>query len=123
MRKYIPEEEAQIIVELSGSIFDFDSYEKVEEIMNAIPKEDYVLKPNREGGGSNFFGEQAYEKLISIKDNKEELQQYILMKKIKSTVLSNGFIANFNHKWVNKATSEVSTFGSFMYEGDAIKYN
>ena len=88
-----------------------------------MKEEPFVLKPNREGGGSNFFGEKAVEKFIEVKDDKKELQKYVLMKKIKSTILNNEFIANFASKWVDKATCEFSTFGSFMYKGSDVFYN
>lgn len=45
------------------------------------------------------------------------------MKKIKSQSFSNYFIADFQHKWIEKCTSELSTFGSFTYKGSKIIYN
>ena len=40
----------------------------------------FVLKPNCEGGGNNFFNEDVYHKLKEMKP--EERQKYILMEKI-----------------------------------------
>ena len=39
--------------------------------------EDYILKPNAEGGGNNYFGVDALNKLQSTK--KEEAKAYIVM--------------------------------------------
>ena len=94
------DEDAQLIYEVGGYIKDFDGDLNLEEILKNMKEEPFVLKPNREGGGSNFFGEKAVEKFIEVKDDKKELQKYVLMKKIKSTILSNEFIANFTSKWV-----------------------
>lgn len=47
-----------------------------------MKSENFVLKPNREGGGNNFFDQDAYNKILTLKDNPEELKSYIVMKKI-----------------------------------------
>lgn len=50
---------------LAGEIHDFDSKteQEIEDLLQKTKISDYVLKPNREGGGNNFFGEKAYLKL------------------------------------------------------------
>ena len=40
----------------------------------------FVLKPSREGGGNNFFGKDAEEKLDQM--SVDELKSYILMHRI-----------------------------------------
>ena len=51
---------------------------------------DYILKPNAEGGGNNFFGVDALNKLQIIKN--EEAKAYILMQKIYSKATPNYII-------------------------------
>lgn len=43
--------------------------------------QDYVLKPQREGGGNNFYGVQMKEKLLSLSE--KELRAFVLMEKLK----------------------------------------
>lgn len=45
------------------------------------------------------------------------------MNKIKSEVKDNYFVANSGYSYVKEATSEVSTFGSFCYEGGKMIFN
>lgn len=44
--------------------------------------EEFVLKPNEEGGKNNFFGIDAYKKIKDL--SKKELKNYILTRKIYS---------------------------------------
>lgn len=44
--------------------------------------EDYLLKPNKEGGGNNYFGREALEMLKTM--GREQLRSYILMEKIRA---------------------------------------
>ena len=62
VKRYLNEEEARTIVELSGEIHDFDNKtdSEIEELIRKTKEEDYVLKPNKEGGGNNFFGIKAH---------------------------------------------------------------
>lgn len=55
---------------------------------------DYVLKPNREGGGNNYFGKEALEKFKDLKAA-NKLKSNILMKKIVCREEPNIFIAEF----------------------------
>ena len=43
--------------------------------------EDYVLKPQKEGGGNNFYGNDMRDKLLKIGEE-PELKTYLIMKKI-----------------------------------------
>lgn len=55
---------------------------KALELVKSNP-EDYVLKPQREGGGNNFYGSEILEK-FNVSNSNSELKSYILMKKIHS---------------------------------------
>ena len=67
LRKYLPEESALEVQKCFVKEWDFDgiSQENYEKIVNMIKDkpEDYILKPNAEGGGNNFFGKDALQKL------------------------------------------------------------
>ena len=44
---------------MNKNIWDFDDCDNIEEIIEKTKEEDYVLKPNREGGGHNYFGSEV----------------------------------------------------------------
>ena len=52
---------------------------------------EYVLKPQREGGGNNIWDEEMKEKLISLKGDPARAQ-FILMKKIRPPIRKNKFV-------------------------------
>jgi hypothetical protein len=53
----------------------------------------------------------------------EELEKYILQNKIKSEIRDNIFVANYRYLEVKECTCEYSTFGSYAYKGDELRYN
>jgi glutathione synthase len=71
------------------------SIEKVEEVKAMIQRDaqHYVLKPQREGGGNNIYGEDILSAFKTM--SAEELSAYILMEKIlppsqRSTLIRRG---------------------------------
>ena len=79
---------------------DFQTDEEVKDIMLKAIKHphDYVLKPQKEGGGNNFFDGDIPPKLQSMLDKPEEVDElltYLIMERIeppmvKFTSLRNG---------------------------------
>ena len=53
--------------------------------------DNYVLKPQREGGGNNHWGQEMKEKLLSLAGDPARAQ-FILMKKISPPVIKNKFV-------------------------------
>ena len=51
----------------------------------------YVLKPQREGGGNNLWDQEMKEKLLSLAEDPARAQ-FILMQKITPPVLKNKFV-------------------------------
>jgi len=47
------------------TISSIEDLQKVKKLTKELPHK-YILKPNREGGGNNIFGEDIYELLNSI---------------------------------------------------------
>lgn len=76
------------LIDLSGEIYEFDSTspEGMEVLLSKMKEENYVLKPNREGGGNNFFGQDAYKRVQEMSHNPETLSNYIVMKGIPSKI-------------------------------------
>jgi len=81
---------------------------------------DYVLKPQREGGGNNFYDDEIPKKLgeMTVEDRKA----YILMDKIKPpTVVST--LIRLGQRVKLEVVSEVGIYGVFIGTGDTVHYN
>jgi len=78
---------------------------------------EYVLKPQREGGGNNYYDSEMVEILSTASD--EELQAYILMDIIKAPISPALFMRNGEtHR--TEATTELGIYGLVISTGDAI---
>mmetsp|Transcript_16109 Transcript_16109/g.15826 ORF Transcript_16109/g.15826 Transcript_16109/m.15826 type:complete len:371 (-) Transcript_16109:116-1228(-) len=75
--------------------------------------EKFVLKPQREGGGHNFFGDQIKEEL----EKKDELWQYSLMARI-FPVSFRAILMREGKIWEGESVSEVGIFGKLLVKLD-----
>ena len=78
--------------------------------------ENYVLKPQREGGGHNVFREDIPRFLESLSDEKE-CDAYILMELIKPPSQYN-FIIREGHVTREEVVSELGVYGTIMWDKD-----
>nr|CAX69328.1 glutathione synthetase [Schistosoma japonicum] len=87
--------------------------------------DDYVLKPQREGGGNNYFGEELAQKLKSIITHSER-KFYILMKRIQPYTFEN-YILNsssmFEESKARKMVTEMGIFGAILARKNHIFLN
>ncbi|MDC0246552.1 glutathione synthase [Deltaproteobacteria bacterium] len=86
----------------------------------SINPEKYVLKPQREGGGNNYFGKDIPKKITEMK--REEQDAYILMEKIKAKTHQAILVVNGK---VEKHTSvsEIGRFGICFAENGLVQSN
>tara|TARA_B100000945_G_C20379485_1_gene596416 strand:+ start:77 stop:1480 length:1404 start_codon:yes stop_codon:yes gene_type:complete len=82
--------------------------------------DDYVLKPQREGGGNNFYGSEILKLIPSIK--KEEQKAFIMMEKIKAETHSSLQLVNGQAETLN-CVSEIGRFGVCFAEKGEVKTN
>jgi glutathione synthase len=76
---------------------------------------DYVLKPQREGGGNNIYKEAVLPFAESLKENQRS--GYILMRLIKSRVLNNvKVLKEGNPAIIEHAVQELGIFGVYLVE-------
>jgi glutathione synthase len=87
----------------------------------AISKpEQFVLKPQREGGGFNLYGEDIRQCLTTIQP--EERNPYILMERLYPPVFQGWGMRN-GEIWQGQVVSEIGQFGVLIARGDRILTN
>jgi len=85
--------------------------------------QNYVLKPQREGGGNNIYREDIKEFYESL-ENKHELFGYILMKIVNPSVAENYLITTKKSCYKKEnLISELGIFGVTISNGDALVHN
>lgn len=82
--------------------------------------EDFVLKPQREGGGNNLYGEEMKMKLQNL--SAEQQHAYILMERIQSTVTTAALVVESTREEI-PSISEIGRFGICFAVGDRIIEN
>uniref|UniRef100_A0A0D9XYB6 Glutathione synthetase n=1 Tax=Leersia perrieri TaxID=77586 RepID=A0A0D9XYB6_9ORYZ len=93
-------------------------------IMSAIESPElFVLKPQREGGGNNIYGDNLRETLVSLKnDGNNELAAYILMQRIFPPA-SLCYLVREGTCIRENAVSEFGIFGSYLRSKDKVVIN
>lgn len=84
--------------------------------------ERYVLKPQREGGGNNLYGEELKQLLEKIKDSPERAS-YILMDKITPQTSMNYLLRAHSPLKISECVSELGVFGVYVRQGKDIVVN
>ncbi|KAK3584563.1 hypothetical protein CHS0354_030570 [Potamilus streckersoni] len=77
----------------------------------------YVLKPQREGGGNNLYGEEMKNYLIKIR-NSEERQAYILMERIHPWQQKNHLLKLGMDPSLQNVVSEIGIYGVCLGSAD-----
>lgn len=83
--------------------------------------ERYVLKPQREGGGNNFYGPDICKVLNEAKGS--ERTAYILMDKIIPTPSHNYLIRRDSPLTISNCLSELGVFGAYVRKGTEMVMN
>lgn len=80
--------------------------------------EDWVLKPQREGGGNNLYGEDMKETLLNM--SVDEKMAYVLMKRIRPAVSNNYIVRNGECVGPVEIVSELGLYGVILQQGDHV---
>lgn len=110
VEKFIGEEEAVEIRQTFASQYSLSKTVETERIVKmAIERpEDFVLKPQREGGGNNLYSKDLKEALQRM--SADEREAYVLMERIRPVVVQNVVIRGGKYS-VTDIVSEVGVFG------------
>ncbi|XP_062592431.1 glutathione synthetase-like [Saccostrea cucullata] len=84
--------------------------------------QDYVLKPQREGGGNNHYDDEIKTLLSDLKNN-EERAGYILMEKIHPWVQENYLIKVGESSVLRKVVSEIGVYGTILGSAEEVMEN
>ncbi|XP_062460081.1 glutathione synthetase [Pezoporus occidentalis] len=82
----------------------------------------FVLKPQREGGGNNLYGEELRQVLEKIRDSPQRTS-YILMDKIKPRPAMNYLLRAHSPLQVSECISELGIFGVYVRRGSELVLN
>ncbi|NXB37167.1 GSHB synthetase, partial [Eulacestoma nigropectus] len=118
-----PEAIARVRATFAG-LYSLDEGEEGDRIAaTAIADPDrFVLKPQREGGGNNLYGEELKQVLEKIKDSPERTS-YILMDKIKPQPALNYLLRAHSPLQVSECVSELGIFGVYVRQGQELVLN
>ncbi|XP_010921962.1 glutathione synthetase, chloroplastic isoform X1 [Elaeis guineensis] len=100
------------------------SLDNIDVVKSAIERpEFFVLKPQREGGGNNIYGDKVRETLIRLQqEGSEELAAYILMQRIFPTA-SLSYLVREGICHQDHAISELGIYGAYLRNKDKVIMN
>jgi len=105
-----------------AGLYSLDEADAAKIIPKAIANPgDYVLKPQREGGGNNLYDEEMVKALKTFSPS--ELASYILMAKIKPVPKKTVVIRDGQKLIINEAVSELGMYSSFISKGEEVILN
>ncbi|KAD7478408.1 hypothetical protein E3N88_01544 [Mikania micrantha] len=100
------------------------SLDDSDAVKNAIQQPGaYVMKPQREGGGNNIYGDDVKETLLRLqKEGSEEEAAYILMQRIFPTVFPTVLVRD-GICYKEHAVSELGIFSAYLRNKDTVLSN
>ncbi|XP_055327411.1 glutathione synthetase-like [Paramacrobiotus metropolitanus] len=124
LARFVPEESVRArMLDTCVGQWDVSLPNSAEAIERALKHpEKYVLKPNREGGGNNFFNEELVSKMQEIRGT-ETAQEFILMERIEPPLQENILVRSKLPPALVQTISEVGTFGAFIARNKEIIFN
>ncbi|CAD8206062.1 unnamed protein product [Paramecium pentaurelia] len=122
IQKFLNKDEAKLISENYCKIWGFDHEDQHEKLIEMIKQNphDYVLKPQREGGGNNYYDDQIIPELQKL--TPEQRTEFIVMERIKP-IPRIGFMMRRGQLDIQAVISEISVIGYFINDGEKILVN
>ncbi|CAL8121898.1 unnamed protein product [Orchesella dallaii] len=118
-------EDIESIKGIFTGLFPLDRNEAGDQALNMALQNpnNYVLKPQREGGGNNIYGDDIREFLMKIKDS-DERSAWILMEKITPPLQRNYMIRpTLKEPMFTDVVSELGIFGVIIGDATNIMVN
>lgn len=107
-----------------SDVFGLSDTEEIDRIIQACQNDPhrYVLKPQREGGGNNYFDEELIERLRQIMARGDS-RSYVIMERFYPYVVENYLIHPQKPPGPHLMVSELGIFGAFVARGDTVYLN
>ncbi|CAL4081025.1 unnamed protein product, partial [Meganyctiphanes norvegica] len=124
VEKFLQPEEALLVKQIFTGLYTLDKGEMGDRAVKmAIDNpEKFVLKPQREGGGNNLYGNEIKEELERIKDSSER-EAYILMDRIQPPLQNNYVVRPREPVRLVETVSELGIFGVCIGTAEKIVVN
>jgi len=126
--QFLPEEEAKRVAEIFTGLYSLDMGPEGDATVKMAVEdpERFVLKPQREGGGHNIYGQDIVETLNAIGSTPER-EAYILMERIRAPVQRNYLVrpTSGEQQWaeLTDVISELGIFGALLGSPEEILLN
>ncbi|KAI8366713.1 glutathione synthetase [Radiomyces spectabilis] len=122
LERYVDKYTADLLRESFAGLYPLDnSPEGIKAYQAAMENpEKYVLKPQREGGGHNFYGKEIVNVLNKLSE--EERNAYILMDLIQSPPLQNLMVRE-GEIIKGDVISELGIYGIYVHDGENEVHN
>lgn len=126
LEKFLPDFPGAVarIRETFAGLYSLDIGEEGDQTVKVAlaNPEQYVLKPQREGGGNNIYGDEIREVLGKVR-NTSERTSYILMDKIKPKPVRNCLLKANGQLQISECISELGIFGVYVRQGGEMVLN
>ena len=123
LEKFLPTKEAELLSTTFAGLWSFDSDQVIDMALKNPEK--FVMKPQREGGGHNIYGDDIVKHLEPMR-NSSERDAYILMQLMTPPVIDNILIGRDVEPipgHVDQVTCELGIFGSILASKKSIVFN
>ncbi|XP_069994033.1 glutathione synthetase isoform X4 [Penaeus vannamei] len=124
LQRFLLESEANLVGQLFTGLYSLDLGPEGDEVIKmAMENPDrFVLKPQREGGGNNMYGDEIKEFLEKVKDTPAR-EAYILMDKIRPPMQHNYLVRGGTEVKLSEVVSELGIFGVLIGNEKEIMIN
>eukprot|EP01134_Creolimax_fragrantissima_P002824 CFRG2824T1 len=115
LEKFLSAEECTKVHDSFTGLYHVEGNSKMIEMATAN-RLDYVLKPQREGGGNNFYADDMVRLLETLPE--KDLQSYILMDRIKPPRIPNVIVRDSKPIMID-CVGEMGVFGIWICDGQS----
>ncbi|KAI9492816.1 glutathione synthase [Zychaea mexicana] len=122
LERYVDVYTAELLRESFTGLYPFDSSPQGQQAYKLALQspERFVMKPQREGGGNNIYGDDIVEALNKLSN--EERTAFILMELIRSPPLENLMVRE-GKLIEGEVASELGIYGIYLNDGDKASVN